>query len=91
MKKLMILFALIMGMVSVKAQSNDLYQGITKKLPYRQMVTPYGVQVTFAKTVHIIFPSAVKYVDLGSNYIICLLYTSPSPRDLSTSRMPSSA
>ena len=27
-------------------------------------------------------------IDLG---IICLLYTSPSPRDLSTSRMPSSA
>ena len=25
------------------------------------------------------------------NNIICLLYTSPSPRDLSTSRMPSSA
>ena len=25
------------------------------------------------------------------NYIACLLYTSPSPRDLSTSRMPSSA
>ena len=24
-------------------------------------------------------------------YSICLLYTSPSPRDLSTSRMPSSA
>ena len=24
-------------------------------------------------------------------YILCLLYTSPSPRDLSTSRMPSSA
>ena len=27
----------------------------------------------------------------GFNYISCLLYTSPSPRDLSTSRMPSSA
>ena len=26
-----------------------------------------------------------------ANYMICLLYTSPSPRDLSTSRMPSSA
>jgi len=25
------------------------------------------------------------------NFMICLLYTSPSPRDLSTSRMPSSA
>ena len=40
MKKLMILFALIMGVISVNAQSNDLYQGITKKLTYRQMVTP---------------------------------------------------
>ena len=28
--------------------------------------------------------------DLGASYF-CLLYTSPSPRDLSTSRMPSSA
>ena len=27
----------------------------------------------------------------ASRYYICLLYTSPSPRDLSTSRMPSSA
>ena len=43
MKKLIIMFALLLGVVSVKAQSNDLYQGITKKLPYRQMVTPYGV------------------------------------------------
>jgi len=24
-------------------------------------------------------------------FLVCLLYTSPSPRDLSTSRMPSSA
>ena len=28
---------------------------------------------------------------LLEDYIACLLYTSPSPRDLSTSRMPSSA
>ena len=33
-----------------------------------------------------------KFLDLNSKYSnICLLYTSPSPRDLSTSRMPSSA
>ena len=31
---------------------------------------------------------AVQYSERDSN---CLLYTSPSPRDLSTSRMPSSA
>lgn len=36
MKKLIIMFALLLGVVSMKAQSNDLYQGITKKLPYRQ-------------------------------------------------------
>ena len=38
-----------------------------------------------------------KFVSLGAKVAIfdmnedCLLYTSPSPRDLSTSRMPSSA
>ena len=30
-------------------------------------------------------------IDVLENTYICLLYTSPSPRDLSTSRMPSSA
>ena len=29
--------------------------------------------------------------DAVKKYMSCLLYTSPSPRDLSTSRMPSSA
>ena len=79
MKKYFAMFALLLGVCAANAQTNDtvryaagndLYQGITRKLPYRQMVTPYGVEVTFAKTVHIIFPSAVRYVDLGSNHII---------------------
>ena len=30
-------------------------------------------------------------ISMGCKYLSCLLYTSPSPRDLSTSRMPSSA
>jgi len=30
-------------------------------------------------------------VEAGTRVVVCLLYTSPSPRDLSTSRMPSSA
>ena len=37
---------------------------------------------------------SIRLDNLGSfigQYIDCLLYTSPSPRDLSTSRMPSSA
>eukprot|EP00831_Metopus_contortus_P038287 TRINITY_DN30117_c0_g1_i1.p1 TRINITY_DN30117_c0_g1~~TRINITY_DN30117_c0_g1_i1.p1 ORF type:complete len:120 (-),score=27.32 TRINITY_DN30117_c0_g1_i1:51-410(-) len=32
-----------------------------------------------------------EYLDKWGVYYSCLLYTSPSPRDLSTSRMPSSA
>ena len=36
------------------------------------------------------FNSATNELKQG-DIIICLLYTSPSPRDLSTSRMPSSA
>ena len=31
------------------------------------------------------------YSQKGGDGKVCLLYTSPSPRDLSTSRMPSSA
>ena len=37
-------------------------------------------------------PNELTFIlDQKENYDICLLYTSPSPRDLSTSRMPSSA
>ena len=41
------------------------------------------------------FGHSVKFIAIGMIFIFtaftCLLYTSPSPRDLSTSRMPSSA
>ena len=30
------------------------------------MIAPYALEVTFSKTVHIIFPAAIRYVDLGS-------------------------
>lgn len=30
------------------------------------MIPPYALEVTFNKTVHIIFPAAIRYVDLGS-------------------------
>ena len=29
------------------------------------MIPPYALEVTFSKTVHIIFPAAIRYVDLG--------------------------
>lgn len=30
------------------------------------MIPPHGLEITYDKTVHVIFPSSVKYVDLGS-------------------------
>ena len=35
--------------------------------------------------------SAEQFIGMSGSGFSCLLYTSPSPRDLSTSRMPSSA
>lgn len=33
-------------------------------------VEPYQMEVTYNKTSHLIFPSAIRYVDLGSEYLI---------------------
>ncbi|OIV40629.1 conjugative transposon protein TraN [Flavobacterium johnsoniae] len=33
-------------------------------------ILPYHMQVTYDKTSHLIFPSAIRYVDLGSEYLI---------------------
>ncbi len=69
MIRLLLLFALGTISCAVMAQSN-LPEGLSRKLSYGQMVVPYAVQVTFNKTVHIIFSAAVRYVDLGSDCII---------------------
>ena len=53
------------------------------------------IEVEFAEGLNILTgeTGAGKSIILGSVNLAlgCLLYTSPSPRDLSTSRMPSSA
>ena len=38
-----------------------------------------------------VFVYNMRFLDVSKQHKFCLLYTSPSPRDLSTSRMPSSA
>ena len=75
-KVMMMVCALMMGTAMASAQevqetkSGDLYQGLTKSITYDRMIPPHGLQVTFDKTVHIIFPAAVTYVDLGSGNIM---------------------
>lgn len=47
-------------------------QQVTSKTDKLSMgkVEPYEMQVTYNKTSHLIFPSAIRYVDLGSEYLI---------------------
>ena len=72
MKKVMLAIALMLGFVGANAQetTGDYFEGLTRKITYDRMIQPYGMEVTYDKTVHVIFPSAVKYVDLGSPNLI---------------------
>ena len=73
MKKTGLFVILLFGILAATiAQSTkgDFYSGLTKKITYDKMIAPYGMEVTFDKTVHIIFPAAIKYIDLGSANII---------------------
>ena len=51
---------------SGSASTGDYFEGLTRPLTFNRMIPPYALEVTFSKTVHIIFPSAIRYVDLGS-------------------------
>ncbi|GHT32440.1 conjugative transposon protein TraN [Bacteroidia bacterium] len=52
--------------VQTMPSTGDYYQGYTRPLTFNRMIPPYALEVTFNKTVHVIFPSAIRYVDLGS-------------------------
>ncbi len=96
MKHLILIFAFAVSILSVKAQENpssgDLYNGLTRPVTFDRMIPPYGLEITFSKTVHIIFPDAVRYVDLGSSDLIAgkadgvenVLRVKAAARDFST-------
>ena len=69
MKKILLALAFIGCMFAVHAQekpsTGDLYDGLTRPLTFNRVIPPYALEVTFSKTVHVIFPSAIRYVDLG--------------------------
>lgn len=96
MKHIILIFAFAVSILSVKAQENpssgDLYNGLTRPVTFDRMIPPYGLEITFRKTVHIIFPDAVRYVDLGSSDLIAgkadgaenVLRVKAAARDFST-------
>jgi len=78
MKHLFIMLALVASAITVNAQNvqennsskGDLYGGLTRPLTFSRMIPPYALEITFSKTVHIIFPAAIRYVDLGSSDLL---------------------
>ncbi|WP_313381418.1 conjugative transposon protein TraN [Proteiniphilum saccharofermentans] len=52
--------------IETKPTTGDYYQGFTRPLTFDRMIPPYALEVTFNKTVHVIFPAPIRYVDLGS-------------------------
>lgn len=55
-KKVILLFTLALLCLNIYAQG--------------ERVAPFQIEVAYIKTVHITFPAKVKYVDLGSNFLI---------------------
>lgn len=58
-------FALILG-IAVQSYAQD---SIRTKLELGK-IEAYKMEVTYDKTSHLIFPTAIRYVDLGSEYLI---------------------
>ena len=78
---------------SVTFSKGNLNEAVRASMTYPLYLNPIRINDTlyFDGGLYNNFPSDVMYNAFEVDYIICLLYTSPSPRDLSTSRMPSSA
>ena len=79
----------IRGMMKGKNRWNKLYGNRSKEVMHKTAnKMAMGEMSKMPRTYNDLFGEANKS---GDNSLRCLLYTSPSPRDLSTSRMPSSA
>ena len=72
MKKILILFTALLGMTASQAQQSggDYFEGLSRKIGFSRMIPPHGLEITYDKTVHIIFPAPVRYVDLGSTDLL---------------------
>ena len=71
-------------------QAADTYERANARL-YREIVVALPRELSQQGQLDLVTKWAESEIGKSHPYTICLLYTSPSPRDLSTSRMPSSA
>nr|WP_233166783.1 conjugative transposon protein TraN [Pedobacter sp. ASV2] len=73
-KYIMLVLCLAVCAIKLQAQEQDSIAPIDTVSADSRLkagkVEPYWLTVTYDKTTHIIFPSKIKYVDLGSEYLI---------------------
>ncbi len=69
MKKLVysLVCLILLGLIPLKAQNKNKH---SRSIPQGRVVLPYNLEVSYDKTVHIIMPAPISYVDLGSNNLI---------------------
>ena len=63
---------------------------VTSAEAFRQVLELYSIELQYGRGIEA-YTDTIALGGIDREVDICLLYTSPSPRDLSTSRMPSSA
>jgi conjugative transposon TraN protein len=66
-KNTLIILILMLGYTSITHGQEALYTSKKKNLT---TIEPYDIEVTFDKTSHILFPSGIRYVDLGSTNLV---------------------
>ncbi|MYY43964.1 conjugative transposon protein TraN [Elizabethkingia anophelis] len=68
-----VLLLVVLIQTSLYAQSDSIGvsapESVTSLPPYAT-INPKELHVTYEKTTHLLFPSAIRYVDLGSSYLV---------------------
>lgn len=66
-KNTLMILILMLGCTSITHGQDALYFSQRENL---SVIEPYDIEVTFDKTSHILFPSGIRYVDLGSSNLV---------------------
>jgi conjugative transposon TraN protein len=66
------LFKKVVAIFAIALSSLTAMQGFAQDPNLLEIgkIEPYEMEVTFDKTSHLIFPSAIRYIDLGSDYLV---------------------
>ena len=74
------IYSILVGLMAISygfAQNTNSFhtiepieEGLSRSIPYSRVIKPFDIEVSYDKTVHLIFPSIIRYVDLGSLNII---------------------